>query len=263
MIFFRDEGNGEPVLLVHGLGASGRIFDHLFEARDPAQRLVAFDLPRTARSGHWARSRPDEIADRVVELMGERGLSSVHLFGHSFGGLVCLSLAARWPHLAKSLTVVAAPAVGLPIDLRLLLDHPLTELSYALLGRTPAWRPMLHAYLDYIWGRPGLLTAAQKAVYEEAQRAEGFGAGVLEALRAIGRFRLDTEALRSASFPKTVLWGDRDPLVAVGQGAAFARSIDAQFEVIEGVGHCLPDERPDLVVAAVARCLPPRVDEAA
>ena len=262
-MFFRDEGSGDPVLLVHGLGASSRVFDALFDARNPAQRLLAVDLPRTGRSGHWAASQPEAIADALAKFLEERGLSSVHLFGHSFGGLVCLALAARHAHVARSLTVASAPALGLPLELRLWLDHPFADLAYGLLGRTPASRAMLQGYLGLIWGRLGTLSGEHLNVYEAAQAAPGFGEGVLEALRSIGRFRIEPDALSQASFPKVVLWGDRDPLVPASAGARIAQAIGGRFEVIEGVGHCLPDERPDVVARAVERCLSPSVDEAA
>lgn len=261
-MFFRDEGRGEPVLLVHGLGASSRVFDEVFEARPPGCRLMAVDLPRSGRSGHWAPSRPEDIADGLVDALAARGLTSAHLFGHSFGGLVCLCLATRHPTAVRSLTVAATPALGLPPELRMALEHPLADFSYAMMGHTPAARAMLWWYLSFIWGRPATLTSAQVKVYEEAQAADGVGEGVLEALRSIGRFSLDGEALKTARYPKRVLWGDRDPLVAAGAGERVARAIGAEFELSEGVGHCLPDERPELIVALVRACVPPALDQA-
>lgn len=254
-VHIRDEGDGVPVLLVHGLGASSRVFDVVFARRPEGVRLVTFDLPRTARSGHWAPSRPEAIADRLVEFLWARGLSRVHLFGHSFGALVCLSLAERHGAVPMSLTLASAPVLGLPAELRLLLSSPWTDITCAFWGVTPVARPLLHAYLAFIWGRPDTLHGQDLLVYEDAQTAEGFGDGVLEALRAIGDFRFEAEIPRRASYAKRLVWGDRDPLVPVGTALKLAEAIGAELEVLPAVGHCLPDERPDVVQALVARCV--------
>jgi 3-oxoadipate enol-lactonase len=252
-MYLRDEGSGVAVVLVHGLGASSRIFDHLFDRRPAGLRLLALDLPRTARSGPWAPSRPEPIAELLAGVLADPGVGAAHVFGHSFGALVALALATRRPALIESLTLASSPALGLPVELRLWLDSPFAKVAGAFWGQAPLSGAMLPTYLGFLWGRPEALTDAQVAVYRDAQRADGFGAGVVEALRAVGAFRLDAPALRTASFPKAILWGDRDPLVPVTVGARIAEAIGATLTVLEGVGHCVPDERPEVIGSLVER----------
>lgn len=253
MMFFRDEGQGEPVVLVHGLGASGRVFDPVFASRREHRRLIAIDLPRSGRSKRWSASEPKAVAEELARWLTERGLDRFHLFGHSFGGLVALTLATRWPQRVASLTVASAPALGLPAEFRLMLDNPLADLSMNFFGRLPAFRPMLRTYLQFIWGEPRTIATHHLEIYEEALRAEGFAEGMLEALRSVGRFRLDAPALLAATFPKHVLWGERDPLVPVMQGERLAHAIGADFTVLPDVGHCVPEERPNAVHDALYR----------
>jgi pimeloyl-ACP methyl ester carboxylesterase len=253
MMFVRDEGQGEPVLLVHGLGATGRVFDPLFARRRPDRRLIAIDLPRTGRSQRFADSNPSALADHLVRWLDERKLSRFHVFGHSFGGLVALLLGSRFGSRVLSLTVASAPALGLPPDFQGLLANPLADLTMSLFGRAPVYRPLLRAYLRIIWGEPKNLATHHVEIYEEALRAEGFGEGMLEALRAVGRFRLDAPPLLAATFPKHVLWGEKDLLVPVVQGERLALAIGADFTVLRDVGHCVPEERPDAIDAALHR----------
>ena len=52
-------------------------------------------------------------------------------------------------------------------------------------------------------------------------------------------------ALKSVDMPSFVAWGDHDPFFPVEQGRRTANAIPgAQFEILEGAGHLLPDERP-------------------
>ena len=249
-LHFRDEGEGHPVVLVHGLGASSRVFDPLFARRGP-RRLIAVDLPRSGRSRRWAESNPEAVGDALVQFLDSRKVERFHLFGHSFGGLVALHAAASHLHRVDGLTVASTPALGLPTELKLLLHNPMLDLGTAWFGRMPVWRPALKRYLQAIWGPRTELKPHHLDLYHEATQAEGFTESMLEALRAVARYRAPLETLADAPFPRRVLWGDKDRLVSVIQGEQLACAMRAEFRVLPDVGHCLPDEHPDAVHEAV------------
>lgn len=243
-MYFRDEGEGTPIVLLHGLGASGRVFDALFEKR-AQRRLITVDLPRTARSGHWAQSTPEHVASALLEWLTTRGVTRFELFGHSFGGCVALVLAARAPERIERLTVASTPAMGVPTELKLLLHAPATDFAFGFMNSFPIWKPALRAYLQMIWGPRSSLSDAHLDLYAEALRAPGFRDGMLEALRAVSNFTLPFDTLSKAGFPKHVLWGEKDPLVNVVQGEQLARAIGGRLVVLPFVGHCVPEEAPD------------------
>jgi pimeloyl-ACP methyl ester carboxylesterase len=250
-MFVRDEGQGAVRVLVHGLGASSRVFDAVFAQRRKDERLIAVDLPRTGRSTQFARSEPVAIAGALLAELTRRQVDRFALFGHSFGGLVAVTMALSAGARLERLVVASAPALGLPKEVAALLDHPLADWSMNVFGRFPVFRPGLQAYLDLIRGPRTRMTPEQLTVYEEALGADGFAEGMLEAMRAVSRFHVDLTPLRSAPFPRVVLWGEKDPLVSVIQGERLARAIDASFTVVHDVGHCVPDEAPDAVIAAL------------
>jgi pimeloyl-ACP methyl ester carboxylesterase len=252
MIHFRDEGEGRPLVLLHGLGASARVFDPLF-ARRGDRRFISVDLPRTARSGHWADSTPRAIADVLLKFLDSRQVSSFELFGHSFGGLVALQLAASVPARVLKLTVASAPAMGLPTELRLLLANPFADMTMSWFGRFPVWRPALRSYLSMIWGDAGKLSDLHLSLYEEALRAPGFNEGMLEALRAVGDFKLPAVELARAPFEKRLIWGEKDRLVSPIVGEQLAAAIGGRLTVWNGVGHCVPEEAPDGLFIALTR----------
>ncbi len=247
----RDEGQGEVTVLLHGLGASSRVYDPTFAARTTG-RLIAIDLPRTGRSRHYARSEPGEVAKAVLQALAQRQIRRFQLFGHSFGGLVALTLADQVPAQISRLVVASAPALGIPQEFSALLEHPVAEWSTKVFQRLPVMRPALQTYLSMIRGARTPPTAEQLRLYEEALAADGFGQGMLEALRAIARFRLDAAALKATTFPKLVVWGEKDPLVSVIQGERLAQAIGATLTVLPDVGHCVPEEHPAAVSAAIA-----------
>ncbi|MCU0698402.1 MAG: alpha/beta fold hydrolase [Myxococcaceae bacterium] len=250
-IHFRDSGAGEPVVLIHGLGASHRVFDGVITEGGERHRFLAIDLPRSGRSKTWAENTPEAIADALEPFVVARGLSRFRLFGHSFGGLVALAYAAKYPQRVTSLTVASAPALGLPPEARLFLESPMAPLSTMWMTATPLWRPMVRNYLKWLWGQPEQFKDETVAHYLESLGADGFLSGMIDSLRAVGRFRLPIEPLEAAPFPRRVLWGDKDPLVPVIHGERLATALKADFRVLPDVGHCVPEEHPQAVLEAI------------
>ncbi len=245
---YRDEGEGEPLLLLHGLGASSRVFDPLFASRGK-RRLLTIDLPRTARSGHWASSTPEHIASALLDFLDKRKAKTFELFGHSFGGIIALHLASTVPARISRLTVASTPAHGVPAEFKHLLANPMADMTMGWFGRLPVWRPALKAYLQMVWGPSSKLSDTHLSLYEEAISASGFSEGMLEALRAVASFKTPVAVLKGAKFEKRVLWGEKDRLVSVVQGEQLALAIGAKLTVLRDIGHCLPEEAPEALGA--------------
>ncbi len=250
-IHFRDEGQGEPIVLIHGLGASHRVFDGVVNEGGERHRFLAIDLPRSGRSRSWADNTPDAIAEALEPFLVNRGLTHFRLFGHSFGGLVALAYASKFPRRVTSLTVASAPALGLPPEVRIFLESPMAPLSTMWMSATPLMRPMVTNYLRWLWGKPSAFKDETVEHYLESLKAEGFLGGMIDSLRSVGRFRLPKDSLSAVPFPKRVIWGDKDPLVPVIQGEQLAIALGADFRVLPDVGHCVPEEHPLAVLESI------------
>jgi pimeloyl-ACP methyl ester carboxylesterase len=250
-LFHRDEGQGPPVLLVHGLASHTQVFDDLMAQGAGKYRFVAVDLPRSGKSKEWAASAPGAIADALVPWLEEKGLRQFAVVGHSFGGLVALELAARRPKAVTKLVVASAPALGLPPQAKQLLTNPVSDVAMQFLSRLPAYRPAIRRYFEWLWGEPKRLTERHIDIYAAALEADGVWHGMLEAARAIAQWRLPIDALREAAIGTHILWGEKDPLVPLVHGEHLATSLQAPFTVLEKTGHCVPEERPEAILKAL------------
>ncbi len=250
-MFARVAGVGEPVVLIPGLGASSRVFDEVFQLGTTRARLVTIDLPRSGRSTAFAANTPDAIAEALLRWLSEQDVRRFRLFGHSFGGLVAIALAARAPDRVVSLTVASAPALGVPAEARLFLESPMAPVSALWMNAAPLWRPMVKNYLRWLWGKPGTFRDELVDRYLESLKAEGFVDGLIESLRAVGSYRLPKDALAAGAFPRRVIWGERDPLVSVIQGERLATALKADFHVLHDIGHCVPEEAALAVLEAI------------
>ena len=113
-----DPATAEPALFVHGLGGNATNWTDLMALLRDRVYGVAVDLPGFGwspppRDGDFTpRRSAASLADLVAARFDGR---PVHLFGNSMGGAIAVQLAARHPHLVRTLTLVspALPKVGL------------------------------------------------------------------------------------------------------------------------------------------------------
>jgi pimeloyl-ACP methyl ester carboxylesterase len=93
--FLDRPGEGPPVVLLHGWGASAESFSGLFRRSRTPRRLVAVDLPGFGLSpmgrGGWTTSAYSELVRAWAE---SRGWPEFSLLGHSYGGSISMRLSA-------------------------------------------------------------------------------------------------------------------------------------------------------------------------
>jgi pimeloyl-[acyl-carrier protein] methyl ester esterase len=84
------------MLLVHGWGVSGALFEEQITALSSRFRMVVPDLPGHGSSPAWPRGAPfSHLADRLAELVDELGLRDICLVGWSLGAMVAWDLLSR------------------------------------------------------------------------------------------------------------------------------------------------------------------------
>lgn len=104
-IFYRIEGKGKPVLLLHGFGENGNIWNKQVEDLKENFRLIIPDLPGSGQSEILEGKHTIEdyaevvkaIADEVILKNKKEHYSQFSLIGHSMGGYITLAFAEKYP----------------------------------------------------------------------------------------------------------------------------------------------------------------------
>jgi pimeloyl-ACP methyl ester carboxylesterase len=268
-----------PTWYIHGLEGSSRNWDRLAAVLAGHGAGNAVDLPGSGLSAP-SRNRGSVAADArlVARLISLSGGEPVHLVGNSRGGMVATVLAAEFPELVRTLTLIS-PAVP---DFRVVGERGASA-RLALVMMPGAVRPLTRL-LDSIapedrarglaltcFGEPEMLTAADLAAAAEdntaRQAAPWASENAVRSLRSLIRAQLRpgkwsfSAAARAVTHPTLVVWGTRDRLVdcrlARRTAAAFA---DSRLLMLEKTGHVAQMERPVAVARAVVAL---REDEAA
>ena len=251
-------GEGEPLLLVHGLGGAGANWLALAPLLLDGRRVLVPELPGHGGSAPLpAAPSLNGFADRIARL-AERELGPTAVVGHSLGGAISLRMAIRRPELVRAL--VLAGAAGISSRNRR-ARYALTVTGLVKPGRRIApYRAAVArsaALKTLVFGRWG--ASDPPALSDEMARAFLSGperhTDTLSASQALMRDdpRPDLDRVRC---PALVLWGARDHQLPVGDAFEYARRLRAPLRVIADCGHLLIGERPDACADAIRSFLP-------
>lgn len=105
------EGQGKPLVLVHGVGANLQSWDQVVERMAPSYRILRVDL-----RGHGASSHIEEeyslekFAEDIIAVMDAEGIEKADLAGFSLGGLITQCLALNYPERFDRIAILSAVA---------------------------------------------------------------------------------------------------------------------------------------------------------
>ena len=106
-IYYEIHGQGDPLLLLHGLGSSSRDWEFQIPDFSSHFKTIAIDLRGHGRSGKPAGPYSMEMfAADTAGFLRSLDLSSAHILGVSLGGMVAFQLALDYPDLIRSLVIV-------------------------------------------------------------------------------------------------------------------------------------------------------------
>ena len=99
------EGQGEPLVVLHGLLGASANFGALAKTWAAHFQVIRLDLRNHGRSPHHASMAYAEMAADVIETLDELGVDKCHLLGHSMGGKVAMTIALTTPDRVTKLLV--------------------------------------------------------------------------------------------------------------------------------------------------------------
>lgn len=258
--FVREEGDGPPVLCLHGVPSSCFLYRKvLTELASRGLRGVAFDLP-----GLGLAERPEDfdytwtgLGRFCLEAVDALDLERFHLVVHDIGGPIGFELAAAVPDRVASLTVlnavVEADTFKRPWSMEPFARRGIGEVYLRALTK-PAFRALMR--LQGIEDMSAI-SRAELDAYVDLLRIGDGGAAFLRIMRGFERTREKSElyasVLREVPYPVQVVWGDRDPALKLAVQGEQVRLI-AGLATIERVPakHFLQEDQAPAIAERVA-----------
>jgi 2-succinyl-6-hydroxy-2,4-cyclohexadiene-1-carboxylate synthase len=237
------------LVALHGFTGSPRSWDFLADRKAMPRFVPALVGHSGSDAGHDIHSFEAEV-DRLAALAPESG---AHLVGYSLGARLALGLALRHPARVKRLTLLSCHP-GL---------HTQAERA-ARRASDEAWCDILltrgvAAFVDAWQAQPLWATQIQlpHAVRQrrQSERLSHTAQGLVRSLRATGLGEMPdyAERLTEIRVPVTLLAGALDGKFSVLARQMAERVPHADLEIVEGAGHDLLLERPELVTEVIRR----------
>ncbi len=106
-IFYRVEGNGEPVMLLHGFAENGNLWNYQVEKLKNNFQLIVPNLPGNVLSemikGKVSMSDYADAIKAIVDVEIKNGAKTFALIGHSMGGYITLAFAEKYSELLNGI----------------------------------------------------------------------------------------------------------------------------------------------------------------
>ena len=258
-LHYMERGTGTPLILLHGNGSMIEDFlsSGLIDLAAKKYRVIAFDRPGF---GHSERPRgtiwtPAAQADLVAAAIRDIGLPPAILLGHSWGTLVALASAVKYPQMVQSLilasgfyypkaradvVILSPPALPLIGDV---LSHTISPLLSRLI-----W-PLL---LRKIFG-PSLVPEKFKAFPKEmAFRPSQIRASAAESALMIPSAHSLQSHYRMLRMPVSIVAGEDDRLIESEQSAHLHCDIPhSTLRKVPGTGHMVHQTATAEVMTAI------------
>jgi pimeloyl-ACP methyl ester carboxylesterase len=95
-IFYRCTGNGKPVILIHGFGEDGEIWNQQAAHLSNNYKVIVPDLPGSGKSEMIDDMSMEGMAEEIHSIIHEEDIDACPVIGHSMGGYIALALAESY-----------------------------------------------------------------------------------------------------------------------------------------------------------------------
>jgi len=252
-IFWDEQGQGEPILLIMGLGYTAHMWHRTRPLLSGHFRTIAFDNRGVGLSEAPAGPSPIPVmASDAAAVLDAAGVESAHVFGVSMGGMIAQEFALLYTLRVRSL-ILGCTAAGGPTAVR--SEPEATQMLKARASMTPD--QAAEAALPFIYdvGTPRERIEEDLAVRRPwLPRSESYLAQLQGILAWEGYGRLP-----AISAPTLVIHGENDRLVHAGNGKIIAGRIPgAKLVLIPHASHIFFTDQPHVANEAILNFLTAR-----
>jgi pimeloyl-ACP methyl ester carboxylesterase len=233
-IVYSEGGQGEPVLLLHGFGASADSWNRFGKPLTKRYHVIAPDLPG------WGASTRVETAsygypaqvERVHQLLAQLKIGRAHLIGHSMGGFIASAYAARYPEEVITLGLIAPHGMVEPEPSELARDVAKGD-NWLVAGSRQEFDRLLN---NVFAKRPYTPKSVVRYLANHTIRNSAKSAKIFAEMQTNDPPL--AERLSYINAPALIVWGDLDRVLHVSCADLFRKGIkNSEVMVIPASGH--------------------------
>ena len=259
-IRYIDEGEGDPLLLVHGIPTSSFLWRHMIEDLSAHGRVIAPDLPGFGfsdppQNGDYSISNYARLLESFLEALS---IEPATLVCHDYGGPIVITYALRNPDKYKKLIILDTflhnDLPPLPLSMKIARIWPFGEIFVGLGGESIAGSGLKDGVSD------------NSLISEDVIKRYYLPEGTPEKLNKtmLGTLRVDYKKdlvfiennIGTIEKPTLIIWGDKDKFLPLSLGKRILQDIrGSELVVIPNCGHFVQEEKPKMVTKIIIEFL--------
>ena len=242
------------VVLLHGFGSSLLTWDAWAQGLAATHRVVRIDLPGSGLSPPDPAHdyRDERSLQMLIALLDDLGLPRASLVGHSMGGRIAWTFAAKFPERTDKLVLVAPDGFA---SFGFEYGQPMAVPVTLGLMRHVLPKPLLRMNLQAAYAQPDSLSDAVTTRYHDLILAPGARQAMLDRL-AQTVLQEPGPLLRQIRAPTLLVWGEADAMIPVSNASDYLQAITGSRLVSwPNVGHLPQEEAAQLSLKAVGAFL--------
>ena len=248
-------GEGRPVLLIHGFGASSYSWRHIIEPLAQKYRVITIDLKGF---GDSPKPRDDlysvyEQARLIRNFILENDLQNVNIIGHSYGGGVALVtsvyLSASHPNPQSSLVLI--DSIAYPQDLPDFVEVLATPVLGPLVIYAIPNTIQVKSLLKKVYFNDSLIPQSAIDHYADNLGKPNAKYATLTTARQMLPADLQqfSENYTNLTIPALIIWSSDDEIVPLAIGERLHENLpNSEMVVFKDVGHAIQEEKPSLLL---------------
>lgn len=235
-MYYEEEGEGEPVILIAGVGANHRFWKGMVPLLK-GYRVITLDNRGVGQTEYKGDIQIDIMADDVIHLMDYLHIYKAHIVGWSMGSQISQSLAIRYPQRLQTLTLVSSyqfrphrSAYFMYLMTKAAVEGKCTMDEVNLLLNSFCFPESTFAS----YANKGMVMPVPKHPEKPEE--------VYKQMVSMDKFD-STEKTKDIKVPSLVVHGGMDIMVEPIKGRAIGQSIpNCRYVELPGQGHTIPPE---------------------
>ncbi|MBB6459010.1 alpha/beta fold hydrolase [Flammeovirga kamogawensis] len=251
-VHYKVEGEGFPIVLLHGTFASLQTWDRWTETLKKKYKVVRLDLPGFALTG----PRPDKsysveiYLDFLDRFLKRLEINKFYLAGSSLGGWIAWEYAYRFKEKVRRLILLDAAGFNdkqsIPLLYKLVQNPIIKEfkLFHGFAEYVKAPKTFIEFFLKNAYGDANRLEPTTTTRYHELFARKGNREAFLNL--ANSGVTDNSSSLKDLDTPTLIIWGEKDHWIPLANAYKFQFSLpNSELIIYEGVGHIAMEEIPD------------------
>jgi pimeloyl-ACP methyl ester carboxylesterase len=247
-IAYKDQGTGQPMLLLHGFGSFSYTWEKLIKALPQQFRFITVDLKGWGYSEKCLENTsPFDQAEIIKDLIRKLELDNIILVGHSMGGAASLITCFEQTIVAKVAKLILIDSAGYFRKMPTFIEQAIAPDGTSFFLKYADEKILAHLVLTEVFFDPEKITDEAIEKYSEVLKLPNAKQSLINSSRQIAIANLPDfkRKLQSLKLKTLIIWGEEDSIIDNEDAFSFKNDItQAELKFIPFCGHSPQEEQP-------------------